>query len=286
MVIFKSYSSALRIGILFILGAVGLLSSPAKADWSLLPESRHHLYQSYSFFIEQHNTIVSRGSNQFWAAVSATLPIAGNNDSPAHPQFLFHFSGNDSMHTDSNGGVYTETLDTRVGLLYEFSVPKAELQLSIGFLHESGHVADGINSGDIALFPTNLGLNVLRIRVLHDFDKTVRVGLTLDPITHSIPNAVETGLNEFVEYFPWGSNEAEKYSPFVAAGLAHALSFSSAPLFHIQAGITLGAHFDPKHSTIGRLVYGYYTGPDPRAKYAEFLGGRSQFSYLGLMFCL
>lgn len=148
-------------------------------------------------------------------------------------------------------------------------------------------VADGVANQDMALWPTNLGLNVFRFRVLRDFNKQIRVGMTWVPISHSIPEGVASGLNEFVEYFPLGSSEATHHpKPFVAAGLAHAASFSGSPTFNIQGGFTVGSHFDEAHTHDARIVVGYYTGTDPRSKYSEFLGGTSKFTYLGLMFNL
>ena len=59
-----------------------VFSASAHAEWKMLPESRHQLFQSYSFFIEQHNMLAWKGASHYWAAVATTLPIVGNNDSP------------------------------------------------------------------------------------------------------------------------------------------------------------------------------------------------------------
>jgi hypothetical protein len=265
--------------------ALFLVSRTARADWTVLPESRHQLYQSYSFFIEQHNMGVYRGGSQYWAAVAANFPIAGNNDSPMHPQFVFHFSGNDSMHVNEGGGVFTETLDTRIGFFFELAPPIWDLRFSLGYFHESGHVADGTD--DPSLEPLNLGDNVFRIRLLKDWERTFRFGLTLLPIVHAIPEGLDSGANEFAEYFPLGSDEdGHSPKPYLAAGLGNRIFFNGFSSFHAQLGMATGSHFQDKHSHDARLAIGYYDGPDPRAKYAQFKGFRSHFFYVGILFNL
>jgi hypothetical protein len=267
--------------------AAGCVSSPARADWDFLPESRHHLYQSYAFFVEQHNIVAWRGSGQFWAAVAATIPIVGNNDSPLHPQFVFHFSGNDAMHVNDGGGVFTETLDTRIGFAFEMALPFWELRSSLGYFHESGHVVDGTN--DPSLNPLNLGDNVFRWRIMRDFGRVIRAGVTFVPISHAIPDNLISGMDEFVEYFPFGAKEdPHSFSPFAAFGLGNQLNIFAGGgyIYNLQAGVTAGSHFDDKHTHDMRFVIGYYNGPDPRSKYAQFLGAHSEFGYIATMFNL
>ncbi len=255
----------------------------ARASWEFLPESRHQLFQTYSFFIEQHNILVYRGEGRYWAAVSANLPLVGNNELSTHPQLLFHFSGNDSMHVDDEGGVFTETLDTRIGLMFEIVTPQfLGLKWSIGLFHESGHTVDG--SQDPSLAPLNLGDNVLRARVLRDFGTKIRAGITYVPVIHAIPDNLNAGMNEFIEYFPWGSKEDHSASPFLAMGLANGISFTGSSTFHAQLGLSFGSHFQDRHTHDARLVVGYYNGVDPRAKYSQFDGDRGAFEYLGIMF--
>ena len=61
---------------------------------------------------------------------------------------------------------------------------------------------------------------------------------------------------------------------------------SNGRIYHAEVGFAAGSHFDQKHTTDMRLVAGYYSGPDPRAKYAQFLGYNGDFGYLSLMFDL
>lgn len=268
---------------------LALFATPdTRADWTLIPESRHQLYQSYSFFIEQSNAIFYRGQGEYWATVATNLPIVGNNDSPLHPQLIFHLSGNDSMHIDSTGGVFTETLDTRIGLMFESGLPWWDLRASVGFLHESGHAVDGIS--DLSLLPAtlNLGDNVIRFRFLRDFDQKVRVGITIDAIIHAIPEDVASGIDEFIEYFPWGSNEDSRWllRPYAAVGLIEGFSFNGINALNAQIGLSFGKHFEAQHGHTLRAVLGYYGGIDPRAKYAQFVGDTVSFGYTGLMFDL
>jgi hypothetical protein len=253
----------------------------------MVPQSRHHLFQSYSFFIEQHNMIIWRGASRFWAAVATTFPIVGDNASSWHPQLLFHFSGNDSMHVNDGGGVFTETLDTRIGFSVEFQSPFWDLRGSIGYFHESGHTVDGTD--DPNLGPLNLGDNVFRIRILRDFDRYVRAGITFVPISHAIPDNLISGMDEFVEVFPFGYREdPHSFSPYISGGIGNRIDFynGGGAIYNVQVGVAAGSHFNLEHTHVLRLVAGYYSGPDPRSKYAQFYGAHSNFGYVGTMFDL
>lgn len=268
---------------------VALASTQSKAStgFEFLPESRHHQYQSYAFFIEQHNLVAWRGASHYWITVGATVPIVGfADDTPWHPQLLFTLSGNDSMHVDGAGGVYTETLDTRIGFAVEFGIPFWELRASIGYFHESGHVVDGVS--DPFLGPYNLGDNVFRLRLMRDYGHWLRAGITVVPISHAIPDNLASGADEFVEVFPLGSKEdPHAFSPFAAFGLGNLINpFAGGYSYSVIVGMTAGSHFDSKHTHDWRFVLGFYDGADPRSKYAQFVGDHSTFGYLGAMFNL
>jgi len=259
------------------------MSGSAKADWELFPESRHHLYESYSFFVEQQNALLWMGSSKYWATVAGNLPVFGNDSSDYHPQLVLSISGNDSMWVDGSGGVYTLSLDTRIGLAYEFEIPQIETRFSLGYQHESGHVVDGnLNS---SLPPLNLGYDTFRFRAVHDFGKTVRLGITIIPVDVSIPSNLPNSAEEFVEYFPLGSKEKTGISPFVSASLQHPLGFDSKSSFNAEIGIAKGNHFEKTHTGDVRFVIGYYNGVNPVSKFAAFTdNSTSEFGYTGVMF--
>jgi hypothetical protein len=261
------------------------LSTPGRADWQLLPESRHHLVQTHALFIEHHNIVSYRGAGRYWAAAGATLPILGDNASPYHPQLLFHLSANDSMHVNDGGGVFTETLDTRIGIYLEAGLPWWELRVSASTAHTSGHVVDGTD--DPSLSPLNLGDNYFQFKVLRDWGDQLRVGLQFTPVFHAIPDELPHTLSEFVEVFPLGASETPgRFSPYVALGLIHPVKFSSVQTVHIQLGVSSGSHFTLPHTHGFRLALGYYNGVDPRAKYSQYEGKRGSFAYLAAMFDL
>src|SRR5690349_17995342 len=110
-----------------LIGFLGFLilciSKSVYAEWKILPESRQHLYEIYSSFVDQQNMLAWRDSNQYWATVGTNLPFVGDNQSTWHPQVILHLSGNVSMHVNDGGGVFTETLDTRIGLDCQFEMP-------------------------------------------------------------------------------------------------------------------------------------------------------------------
>jgi hypothetical protein len=273
------------------LTALGLLvlalSTPsARADWEALPESRHHLYQTYANFVEQHNTVAWRGDNRYWAAVAINLPVAGDNENARHPQVVFHLSGNDSMHVNAGGGVFTETLDTRIGFFYETRVPELwDLGFSLGIQHESGHTADGTDDPD--LHPLNLGDNTFRFTAVKDFDRTVRASFQVAPVINSIPEKYPTLVTATAECFPWESNEgAHRFSPFVSTSVTHRLAFNGRVTFQLQVGVATGSHFQDAHTHDLQLAVGYYSGIDPRAKYSQYDHARTSFGFLGATFDL
>lgn len=254
------------------------------ADWTLLPESRHHLFQTYGLFIDMQNIVIGRGQNHYWAAVAANMPLAGNNDSPWHPQIIFHLSGNDSMHVNDGGGVFTETLDTRIGFFFECTTPIWDIRAYIGIHHISGHTVDGTD--DPSLGPLDLGDNTMRTRFVRDFMDQFRVGLDANFVINAIPDNVAHSLEEFAEYFPLGSREDPRgIAPFVAVGYRHPMgSLTGHATIHAQAGVSVGSHFGAKHSHDMRMIIGYYDGQDPRSKYSQYDPARNRFTYLGIMF--
>ena len=129
-----------------------------------------------------------------------------------------------------------------------------------------------------------MGDNLLRLRVIRDYQNTFRFGCTLKPFLFSQPQMVTFASDQFAEWFPWGaSRSASHASPFVALsfeeyGVDH-LTLS----FHVQAGAYFGNHFRSELAQSLRPVIGYYRGLDPRLKYASFQNSHSQFAYFGVM---
>ena len=256
-----------------------------QAAWTLLPESHQQQYLTNAIFIDQQNIIAYCGHSKFWATVAANFPITGNEDSPLRPQLVFHFSGSSSMHLNDGGGVFTESLDTRIAFYFTSEIPLWDLRGYIGYKHKSGHTVDGTDAPELG--PLNLGDNTLRFRLIRDFGTLVRTGFDFYLYTHAIPAGPLPHMEYFAEYFPLGANEsAREYSPFISGSLAQRYNFTGHFAVNLSAGVMLGTHFTPKHTQEVRLVAGYYLGPDLRSKYAQFEALRDEFGYVSLMFNL
>lgn len=269
----------------FILTIIALNAPTlAFAEWEPLPESRQHLYQTYANFVDQHNMLAWRGSNHYWGTLNANIPLVGNNESALHPQMILHFSGNDAMHVSESGGVFTETLDTRIGFDFQATLPFAEnLRVSIGFQHESGHTVDGTD--DPRLHQLNLGDNTWRIWISKDFIEKIRIALLLAPVQNSIPPKYPSLVTLMADYFPLGASEdARAFRPYVSSSVTRRLDFSGDKYtFQAQAGIAVGSHFQDRHTHDLRFGVGFYVGADPRAKYAQYEFLRTSFGFVGMM---
>lgn len=259
------------------------MSKSSLANWEVLPESRHALYQTYGLFFEQQSAILFYAPSRAWGAVGGTLALYGNNESPSHPQILMHATANAAMTYNETLRIYTQTVDARVGFAYQFSFSPA-LRCSIGLTHNSAHAADGIQ--DMGLFEAPLGQEYVPIRIVYDYLKNIRVGATFKPFIRSYPSLNFFASDQFVEYFPWGAND-KPHAPsfYIAAGFdEYGVADALQPTFHAQIGFYIGNHFSEAYRQTIRGVLGYYSGADPRLKYYQFLQATDSFAYAGMMF--
>jgi hypothetical protein len=256
----------------------------ARADWVVMPESREHLYRTYANFVDENNMLAWRGYNRYWATVGGDLPIVGDDDSSWHPQFVLHLSGNDSMHINDGGGVFTETLDTRLGLDAQFAVPQLwDIRFSIGVQHESGHTVDGTDNPELNIL--DLGDNTFRFQAYRDFDDTFRLGVLVAPVINSIPTDYPALAYVMGDYFPLGSTEdGHAFKPYISSSLGHRVGTTGHLTFQLQGGVAMGSHFHEHHTHVFRIAAGFYQGADPRSKYAQYDYLRTSFGYLGIMY--
>ncbi len=255
-----------------------------RADWEILPESRHQLYQTYSLFFDQQSSLLNTGGAHAWGALGGTLPVYGNNDVESHPQIFFHATANASMKYNSDFKIGTETIDARVGLGYEMAL-LPELRFSTGLTHDSAHAADGID--DLTLFEPPVGEEFFFLRGIYDIGNTFRVGATLRPFLRAYPQIETFAADQFAEYFPFGGkDDPHSGSPYVALGFDQWGDTHLTWTTHAQLGVYFGNHFSPKFRQSARVVLGYYNGADPRMKYFRYRENRREFAYLGLMFDL
>jgi hypothetical protein len=266
-------------------------SKESRAGWEILPDSRHHLYQTYGLYFEEQSSLVYTGNHHMWGAVGGAIPIAGDAEGEHHPQFVFHSTANAAMHFSDSGRIYTETIDARLGLQFEYALDP-QLRFAASYTHFSAHAADGIE--DLDLLEPPVGEEFLNLRAVYDIGTMFRVGLNFNPVLRSYPKLQFFGADQFIEYFPLGSLDSpHKPSPYVAAGLSEWGVSQQQLTFHAQIGVAFANHFGTHdgspgggHSQAGRAVLGYYTGADPRLKYFQYREATKSFGYLGVMFDL
>ena len=263
---------------------VGLLQHArcAHAEIILLPESRYHLINTYGLFFEEQTSLLSRNGGRAWGALGNAIPLLEQSEWAGRPQLVIHASVNASFRLNPKGDtLLTETIDARAGLLIlqEWS---DSLRTMVMWTHQSGHVSDNVQ--DFELFGSNLGNEILTVRVVQDLEHRFRIGASIKPVLGSDPGMMRLGAEQFAEWYPWSASEnPKKLSPFLAAGLEETGRNSWGLGFHTQVGLVAGHHLTPKKVTSLRMVAGYYNGVDPRLKYFQFFNRRSQFVYLGLM---
>jgi hypothetical protein len=177
----------------------------------------------------------------------------------------------------------TDTVDVRVGLLFLFRLSESA-RLSVGWTHFSGHISDNVL--DPALIGSNLGDETIPIRFVYDMGKYARLGASFKPYIGSEPSMKFFAADQFAEWFPWGANDSAQGTPFLAVGCEeygpHHLDF----LLHVQVGIYFGNHLTERHRPGFRVALGFYNGPDPRLKYAQYKDESARFGYLGILFDL
>ena len=261
----------------------GLGFSPGvRAEFTLLPESRHQQYLTYALFTEEHTSLLLRDSGRAWGAVAGGIALLEAPDWRWRPQLIVHASANASFRLNASyAGLLTDTIDARAGLAVEMAL-RQDLRLSIGWTHYSGHIADNVPDKD--LIGSNLGDEFLPIRLIYDGHPNFRAGGTLKPLFSSDPKMLLFAADQFIEWFPFGNREAEKAgTPFVSLGADQMGRNHLVLSTNAMIGCYLGSHLMEKHGSAARAVLGYYQGWNPALKYAEFKDSQVQFVYSGLM---
>lgn len=252
------------------------------ADLSWLPGSRHHQFLTHGLFLDQQTTLVIRDSTHAWGSLGGAFAVVEVTDWASHPQLLFHATIDTSFVVV--GGpldLRAETFDVRLGAVVDIAY-RPDLRFSIGYTHVSGHAADGISN--LALFPPDLGREVLELRVVHDHEKSFRVGGTLSPVLSASPPVKFLAANQFAEWFPFGAKDSTTIPTFYLAGSLEEYGSQQIDLsWNIQLGIYYGSHMIPDTAPMVRIVLGWYSGDDLRLKYEQFLGTRVSFPYFGFM---
>lgn len=281
------------VGLLLALALLVPTIQSARAEWVMLPENTHQLYETYALYFDEQTQAVNYGNARLWIALGATLPIYGNPDIPSHPEFYFHASANAALHYNDNYRIFTETIDARAGFGFEFMLNES-MRLNFGLTHNSGHAVDGLDANDIDLtggprdlFQPTLGQEYVYARFIYDLDNTFRFGGTFKPFIRSVPQLQTLAFDEFIEYFPFGAIDNPHHgNPFVALGFDEWGPNNLVLTTHVQLGLYYGNHFSKTFHQTMRAVIGYYTGADPRLKYFEFRDARQSFAYLGFMFSI
>lgn len=257
----------------------------ARAEWVVLPESKHQLFETFGLYIDEQSMILLRDSGRAWAAIGGSLGLLGNEELPLKPQLVIHGSANAAFQINQRGDtLLTQTVDARLGLAIDLQFDES-FRGNVTWTHQSGHVAD--NVPDLDLFGSNLGNEIIDFRVVKDLQSKIRVGGGIRPTVGSDPGMIVFGEEQFVEYFPFeeGANPHE-FKPYIACGFEEygrgTIQFSS----NFQIGYAAGSHFRKERHSSLRAVLGYYTGNDPRLKYYQFKHSRLGFAYAGLAFDL
>lgn len=266
---------------LLILAAL-LFALPSLADVSWLPASHHHQYLTHGLFIDEQTTLVARDGGRAWGGFGGSFALAEAELLGTRPQLVL--SGNiDTSFRVLNGplDLRAETFDVRLAATVD--VPLApNLRAFVGFLHLSGHAADGLF--DTTLFPAAGGSDQLFARLVFDGGDRFRIGLSARPVLRSSPGASFLDANQFAEWFPFGARDsATQATPYVAVGLEEYGTDGVELTWHVQGGVYWGNHLRADHAPMVRFVVGYYDGADPRIKISRLAGGRAHFPYLGFM---
>lgn len=269
--------------ILFLLSVLALFPADSFGSWVLLPESLHQQFHTFALFIDQQSVLLGRDGRRGWGSVAANLALYGSEDSDSRPQIVLSASANTGFGIKKHfEALLTQTIDARLGLAYNWA-SSAELRWSAGWQHQSGHISDDVPNPD--LIGSNLGNELIYLRVIRDIENQWRVGGTLKPFLGSEPRMQRFAADQFVEWFPWGTQEnPKKLTPYLALALEQyglkKIEWSGT----VQVGAYVGNHLKPVHQSNARVMIGYYDGVDPRLKYAQYKGIRSNFAFFGLGF--
>ena len=249
----------------------------------ILPESRDLQYRTYGLFFDQQSTLVYRNGGHALGAIGGTIAVLEAPEWRWNPQLVANGSANAAFTLNSRGDtLLTETVDARVGLALDLRFDQS-FRGTIIWTHQSGHISDNVPDTD--LIGSNLGNEVITLRVIRDIDREWRLGGGLRPTVGSDPGMKVFGAEEFAEWFPWKADpNPHHFSPFVAVGFEEFGRQDIGLTFNAQAGWAAGDHFSElKHPGL-RIVVGYYNGADPRLKYFQFKDSKVEFVYGGLMF--
>lgn len=261
-----------------------IATAEGNESWSFLPESRHQLFQTYSFFTDEQCSLLYRTAGRAWGEAGGDFALL---DTPwfsswkSQPQIVFLVSANAGyrLNTDSLG-VFTDTIDARIGFNLE-AEPSQGHHFSLGFLHMSGHISDDIQ--DPSLIGPNFGWEEIRLRYSYTGFANFKIGGTLSPIYSSDPLAKVFAADQFFEWYPYGlSSNRRKGSLYFAAGLEEYGAAKIQLTGQAQLGYLFGNHDRPVHEPSLRFAIGYYNGADPRLKYMGFLNGTTHFGYAGV----
>lgn len=272
-----------------IAATLSLAAAPsARADgwmgnWQVFPKSSHQLYETYALFVDDQFSLMAYGAARYWGSVGGTFALAGNPESPLHPQVFGIASVQANMIFDNSGRIYSDEIDVHAGGGVDLTINPV-MRVSLGFIHFSGHVADGAVDPSLLGINYNLGDNMFFARFVYDFAQYARFGVTFEPVMHGGPDAQFFGANQFAEFFPLGAqDEQQKPSPYIAASLTEGgtSQFGEQLTFNAQIGCYFGNHFSADHRATIRPVFGFYTGADPRLKYFQFEDSTENFWYLG-----
>ena len=257
------------------------MATAARADMTLLPESRDQQYRTFGLFIDNQTSLLFiPAGNNVWLALGEEIPLVEMKNWYGSPQLMIYASVNAGDRLNSGGNtILMETIDVRAGLSYEFSFNEYE-RMSISWMHQSGHTSDDVQNPE--LVHPNLGNEEILFRYFRDIDDHFRLGGTLKPYVGSDPGIMTWGSDQFAEWYPWGTAaNFDKFTPFIAGSMEQYGRYAVNWTFHAQAGVYIGNHLKPMYKPNIRLVAGYYNGVDPRLKYEQFLNGFQRFYYIG-----
>lgn len=256
---------------------------PLMADPQWLPASRHQQFQTFALFADENTGFLIRESGKGWGALGGAVALVEMPDWKMAPQLVLFGSVNTGFRDKTSIIDFaTETMDARFGLSVEGSV-NPHLRFSAGLVHYSGHAVDGIL--DASLIPPNLGMDQFFLRVIFDYADHWRVGASFKPVLGSDPGTGFFAADQFIECFPFGvAANAIRLTPFIAVALDEGAVNYAGATFHVQLGVYAGGHTQVERMSTVRFVIGWYTGSDPRLKYAAFMNSKATFVYGGVLF--
>jgi hypothetical protein len=245
---------------------------------SFLPVSRHQQFLTYSFFVEEQFALLVKEAGTIWTGIGDNCALYEFQDQ-WHSQLVLSGSVNFSLrHNSGFLDNRTETFDARFGVLLDSAVTR-QFRFSAGIVHWSGHTADGLLNPELAA--PNVGDNLLFIRGILD-GNFYRIGATLKPVVDSDPKAKWFAADQFIELYPFGISK-ERLAPnyYVSFSLDEFGMDQVDVSFHTQMGLFFGNHHEAIRQSTLRVMAGYYSGIDPRFKYAQLKNGKQSFFYLG-----